>query len=92
MTTDDTARAILDYEDRVFGMTRLSVAVWNGCEDDGNYGNLLTDNFIDVRAMAKLWLMRDEILAVMSDAGSSMHGCSQQFFDVEKRLQALEGE
>lgn len=52
--TNETAKAILEYEDRVFGLGRLSVAVWNGCEDDGNYGNLLTENFIDLRAMAEL--------------------------------------
>ncbi len=67
MTTDDTAKAILEHPLK----------------------KVLLDK-ADAESFAKLWLMRDEILAVMSDAGSSMHGCSQQFFDVEKRLQALE--
>ncbi len=60
MTTDDTARAILDYKS-MWPIEQLAVAIWDGTEEDGNYGQLLCQEFPDLQAMAKLWLMLPEI-------------------------------
>lgn len=42
-----------------------------------------------LQAMARLWLMRDEIITEMNDAGASAHGCSQAFYDLLDKVTAI---
>lgn len=60
MSTEDTARAILEYHDVTFPVIDLTVAIQNGIEDDGNHGEMICD-FIDLQSMARLWLLLPEI-------------------------------
>lgn len=84
MTADDTARAILESDKPAFIPSGISPTV------DAAMEKYFANYHADLQAMAKLWLMRDEIIAFMDWAFIADY--RQQDYLLREKLKALEGE